>query len=235
MCAARPLATAAAAAAPRVVTEDLGKILERAICFLYDTPYDGHYRYSEAAAQALVPRIAKLKDHFPACTHTAKGGGLYDYSTAAGQHLSAKTTKRGGKVAPQHVGQAKPAAFCERLALPPMEIPALKAYLQERPAEILPKLEDFTWSCPTIYYNKATDKVLYIVRRSPLPWAAQPPAAYTWTRPAATWTNSSTLKINGRSILEVQFHTASRTNMAVRWCFEAVLAAFPECFEIHEL
>jgi hypothetical protein len=230
------MASALRTTAPRVLTEDLGKIFEMAICLLYETPYDGLYRYSMESAQQLKARVARLKDHFPACQHTAKGGGVYDFTAATpggpAAHLSAKTTKKDGKIAPQLVGQAQPAAFCERLGLPPMESPALKIYIQEHIAEILPKLEENTFSCPTVYYNKKTNRLAYIVRKEPILWAAQ---SFSWTRAAADWTNSSTLKVNGTSILEIQFHTASRTNMAVRWCFEKLLATFAGNFEIHEL
>jgi hypothetical protein len=224
-----------AAPKPPVRTEDLGKIFEMAICLLYNTPYDGHYRYDLAPAQTLVPKLQRLKELFPACTHTAKGGGVYDYTAVADttQHLSAKTTKRGGKIAPQLVGQAQPAAFCERLGLPQMEVPALKTYIQENlAAKILPVLERNTFSCPTIYYNENTGRLAYVIQKSPIDWSKP---VYTWTRPAASWTNSCTFKADGVSILEVQFHSSSRTNMAVRWCYENVLRAFAPNFAVTEL
>ena len=217
-----------------VKTEDLGKIFEMAICLLYNTPYDGKYRYDLASAQALVPKLTKLKDHFPACKHTAKAGAVYDFTATAdpSQHLSAKTTKHGGKIAPQLVGQAQPAAFCERLGLPAMEVADLKPYIQKNLTTILPKLEENTFSCPTVYYNQKTGRLCVVVQKERINWAA---VTFTWTRDAAAWTNSCTFKANGVSILEVQFHTKSRTNMAVRWCFESLLAAFKDNFTVTEL
>ncbi len=216
-------------------TEDLGKIFEMAICLLYETPYDGNYRYDLASAEALKSKLERLKTLFPACRHTAKGGARYDFTVLddEARHLSAKTTKRGGKVAPQHVGQAKPEAFCERLGLPQMDVAALKVYLQANlAAQILPPLEANTFACPTVYYNKASGRLAYVVQKAPIDWSKP---TYTWTRPAATWTNSCTFKADGVSILEIQFHTKSRTNMAVRWCYENVLALFKDNFEITEL
>lgn len=218
----------------RVITEDLGKIFEMAICQLYGTVYDGHYRYSLESATKLQTRLAKLPTICPSLVHTAKGGGIYDFTgiTDPTFHLSAKTTKRDGKIAPQFVGQAQPAAFCQRIGIPEMPVPELKRYIQENIPTILPHLETNTFSCPIIYYNQNTNRCCYIKQKTPIDWTTQ---KYSWTKSHETWTNSSTLKIGKTSILEIQFHTASRTNMAVRWCFEKLLSNFSEHFEITEI
>jgi hypothetical protein len=223
-----------AALVPRVVTEDLGKIFEKAICLLYGTAYDGHYRYSLDSATQLQTRLARLPTLCPALTHTAKGGGVYDFTGLHDStfHLSAKTTKRDGKIAPQLVGQAQPAAFCQRVGIPEMSVPELKCYIQEHITTILPILERNTFSCPTLYYNQASNRCCYIKQKAPIDWASQ---AFVWTKPHAVWANSSTLKIGSTGILEVQFHSASRSNMAVRWCFEKLLSTFAANFEIVEL
>ena len=212
-----------------VKTEDTGKIFERAIYLAYNIPYDGKYKYGLEEPSRLAPRLARLTELFPPCTHTAKRGARYDYTAVADTaiHLSAKTTKKDGKVAPQVVGQAQPAKFCETLGLPVMTVPELKKYIQEHIKEILPMLCEYTLACPNIYYNKTTDTIRYITLISTIPWGDY---TYTWTCAAEAWGNSSTCKIRvgdrDVSLLEVQFHSASRTNMAVRWCFEEFLTVF---------
>lgn len=212
-----------------VRTEDTGKIFERAICLAYDIPYDGKYKYGLEEPSRLAPRLAPLTELFPPCTHTAKRGARYDYTAVADTalHLSAKTSKKDGKVAPQVVGQAQPKAFCETLGLPWSSVPDLKKYIQEHIKEILPMLCEYTLACPNIYYNKRTDTIRFITLASAIPWADY---TYTWTCAADAWRNSSTCKIRvgdrDVALLEVQFHSASRTNMAVRWCFEEFLTVF---------
>lgn len=100
------------------------------------------------------------------------------------------------------------------------------------------------------------DSLIQIFANSPIDWSA---FRYTWTCDWATWNNSSCVKIavatsnqgshnidsshilsneNGGktvSLMEFQFHTKSRTNMAVRWCFEELLSVFGEHFTIENL
>jgi hypothetical protein len=210
-------------------TEDLGKTFEMGICLLYNTPYDGKYKYSMTEAEAFRDRLQPLKALFPECKHTAKGGALYDFTSEdATKHLSAKTTKGDCKIAPQYIGQATPHTFCERIGIPKMSDTELKQHIQENITTILPHLEKYTFSSPIIYYNKKTDVIQYITRESAIPWST---FTYSWTKPWSEWSNSSTLSIETPgtkkvSILEIQFHT-KRSNMAIRWCFEKLLAQFP--------
>jgi hypothetical protein len=78
-------------------TEDTGKIFEMAICLAYNIPYDGNYKYGMEEPERLKHRLSKLLELFPMCSHTAKRGSRYDYTsdTDANKHLSAKTTKKG--------------------------------------------------------------------------------------------------------------------------------------------
>ncbi len=218
-----------------VKTEDLGKIFEMAICLTYDIPYVGKFKYSMNEARWIQKRLYKLPLLFPKCVHTAEKGGRYDF-TAEGDvplYLSAKTTKGDCKIAPQYIGQAQPSAFCERVGIPLMDVPDLKRYIQEHITEILPFAEQYTFSCPTLYYNKKTDMVWYITQKEAIPWSD---FNYKWTCGWESWNNSSTLKVNkygeDTPIMEFQFHTKSRSNMAVRWCFEKLFDVFGAYFDI---
>ena len=68
-----------------ILTEDLGKMFEMAICLAFNTQYDGKYKYGMELPTALAPRLAKLTELFPACTHTAttgSGEGLHSTEDA---------------------------------------------------------------------------------------------------------------------------------------------------------
>ena len=222
------------ASCPTLKTEDTGKILERAVCFALGIPYNGVYKYSVDEAQQLAERLQALKEHFPSTyTHTAKGGAPYDFTSTEipTSYLSCKSNKSGQKVAPHSVGQAQPEEFCKRLEIPYTDIPTLKADLQKTDItlKLLPQLERHTFDAEIIYYHKKDNTLQLIKQTSPITWEGRD---YSWTRAAADWNNSSTLKADKISLLEVQFHQKNRTNMAVRWNFKNVLKTFPKCFRI---
>jgi hypothetical protein len=207
-------------------TEDLGKIFEMAVCLVYDIPYIGKYKYGMEEPNKLVPRISDLKTLFPPCSHTAKRGARYDFTSDDG-HLSAKTTKGSAKIAPQVIGQSQPKKFCEIIGINFSGITDLKKYIQLHVQTILSTLVDFTFDCPIVYYNAKKDLIKFINLAVPIDWGAH---KYSWSCDWSEWNNSSTVKIdvNGVAVplVEFQFHSRSRTNMAIRWCFENFLEAF---------
>jgi hypothetical protein len=250
-----------------LLTEDTGKILEKAICDVYGTPYDGPFIYSQEEVDKLIPRVSNLKTEnlFPQCHHTASNGARYDFASDDGsQNLSAKSNKKkGGKVAPQVIGQPSAEKFCQVIGIQdPATIaalasspPQLKQYIQEHIAAILPIMWEYTFSCPIVYYVANTGDIRFITETqttttptpaptpAPIDWSSY---AYTWTRTHDKWENSTTLKISPSSpssqpnekpvsIAEFQFHTKSRTNLAIRWNFEAILKLFQSRFTIVEL
>ena len=104
----------------KVQTEDLGKIFEMGLCLLYNIDYDGKYKYSMEEAHQIKDRIAKLLEVYPhQLVHTAKNGARYDFTGLEDQtvRLSAKTTKKDGKIAPQVVGQPSKKKFCEHFGV----------------------------------------------------------------------------------------------------------------------
>jgi hypothetical protein len=234
---------------PTLLTEDTGKILEKAICDSYGIPFKGPFKYSQTAVDALIPRVSKLKTDnlFPHCHHTAESGARYDFTSEDGtQYLSAKSNKiKGTKVAPQVIGQPSSTKFCQLLGIDPTIAALLvsspqefKKYIQENIATILPIMWEYTFSCPIIYYRERGNRIQFIRETHPAPidWSSY---TYTWTQPHDKWNSSATLKISHQnekpvSIAEFQFHT-NRNNHANRWDFPAILKLFHTRFTIVEL
>jgi hypothetical protein len=231
----------------KVITEDTGKMFEMAICLAYGIKYDGKYKYDMKLPNQLQSRLAKLPSLFPQCAHSAKLGSRYDFTAVDDptQHLSTKTIKKGcAKVAPQVIGQAQPSKFCEELDIPFTGVEDLKKYIQENIVSILPHLVSHTFDCPNLYYHQERDKILFIQMVKDIVWSKM---MYEWTKVADDWNNSSTLKIKVPqpeaeaspkgfvALVEFQFHTTSRTNMAVRWCYDNVLDIFRDNFSVVEL
>ena len=89
-----------------------------------------------------------------------------------------------------------------------------------------------------MYYHQEKDTIRYITLEKEIQWSNY---RYEWTRSWEEWNNSATLKIQKEQaapfvpILEVQFHTKSRTNMAVRWYYDNFLSFFQEHLSILSL
>lgn len=246
-------------------TEDTGKIFEKAICDAYGIPYDGPFQYSQAEVDKLTPRLKRLvtDNLFPLCKHTASKGARYDFTAVMTEedsskvlHLSAKSNKKkGGKVAPQVVGQATPQKFWEEFlqfsnssndSSPPVPDPAtMKKYIQENITAIMPMLWRYTFDSPIVYYVRDTDQIRFIASVSHAPdWSS---FQYSWSRHYDKWTNSTSLRVvvspecgggsggKEETIMEFQFHTKSRQNMAIRWCIDKVLTLFAGHFKVTEL
>ncbi len=223
----------------KLETEDTGKKFEMSICLAYGIPYDGKFKYSMDDSEKLKHRLSKLVELFPMCTHTAKKGARYDFTSLVDEkvHLSAKSSKKfKAKVAPQVIGQAQPTKFCEILEIPYTTIPVLKKYIQKNILSILPILVSYTFDCAIIYYIEKLSLLKFIRLIKPIDWNLY---TYEWTRSWDCWKNGSTLKIikNGekKSLLEFQFHSASRTNMAVRWYFDKFLDIFKDHLSITDM
>ena len=141
-----------------------------------------------------------------------------------------------GKVAPQVIGQSHPKKFCEIIEIEYTTNIELKKYIQTDIKTILPILVNYTFDCPTIYYNWEKNSIRFIKLISPIEWNN---FEFKWTNKWDMWNNSSTLKIlvdnKEYSLLEFQFHTKSRQNMAIRWVYENFLTIFKDKLYIVEL
>jgi hypothetical protein len=178
--------------------------------------------------EKLKHRLNKLNELYPIREHTAQKGNRYDFTGDESKRLSAKSTKKGlGKVAPQVIGQSQPKKFCEIIGIEYTNIQDLKQYIQNNIKYILPILVEYTFDCPNIYYNQEKNTIRFIKLVNSINWDNY---TFKWTCSWDKWRNSTTLKIildnNECALLEVQFHTKSRTNMAIRWVYENFLTIF---------
>ena len=218
-------------------TEDLGKIFEMAICLLYETPFDGKYKYSMEESNVIKTRIQPLKTAFPyKIKHTAKNGSQYDFRGQDDEtiKLSAKTTKKDGKVCPQVIGQPSKKKFCEffniELSVSLLEI---KEYIISNISNMLNIYFDLTFDCPIIYYNKKSNVLQLIKLTEKIDWS-QYLIEFSHIKKNKQWNESSTISINNTSIGEFQLHK-HRDCIKFRWCFEKLLKHFVKSFTIINL
>lgn len=233
----------------KVVTEDLGKIFERAICYALGIEYDGVYKYSEERAKDLSKLLSRLRELYsPTCIHTAKKGSPHDFTSdipgKPTKYLSAKTVKKtvkktgrsslsNNKVAPQVIGQPSIPKLAEYLGCEKTE-DAIRNFIITDPKGVLRLMEQYTFCYDIVYYNEKSGIIRYIKSVSNIPWES---LEITFTQDWRTSGKNSTniqIEYDGKkqTIAEIQIHTRSRKNMALRWEFEKVLEMFSECFDI---
>jgi len=217
----------------KIQTESVAYGFEMGVCNAVPTDYVGSYKFGMDIPNKLVDRLSKVHDinpDFGQLQHTANNGARYDFTHCTDKtiHLSVKSTKKGvGKVAPQVIGQCQPKRFCDIMEIEYTTTSDLKKYIQDDIVKIIPILVGYTFDCPTIYYNDEKNTIRYITLNTPIEWNKY---KFKWTRDWTSWKNSSTLKIiikeKEYALLEFQFHTKSRTNMAIRWFYENFLTLF---------
>ena len=219
----------------KLMTEDTGKVFEKAICLKYGIEYKGNYKYGDERALEIQHLLTSLPEMFPSCSHTAEKGSQHDFTAVdKSKHLSAKTCKRGtGKVAPQQFGQCSVQKLWNKMEWEDCEIEDRKRMIQENIKLLLPLFERFTFDCDVIYYHEKRKEVRYIKSLGLIDWEKE---EFKWTKSWDKWNNSSTLKVKRGdkyvSVLEMQFHKNGRSNMCNRWAFERLLEAFPDNFQI---
>lgn len=220
---------------PKVLTEDLGKIFEKGVCLLYGIEYDGKYKYSVEEAQKITDRIVKLKDVFPHnIRHSAKNGSQYDFTGAEDEEirLSAKTTKKDGKVCPQVIGQPSKKKFCDFFGLnPDQNLEQIKQYIEGgNVAQMLAIYFKTTFDCPIVYYNKKKNLLLFVKTLVEIDWSACV-IEFSHIKKNKIWGESSTISINNVTIGEFQVHN-HRDCIKFRWAFENLIEMFKNHFEI---
>ena len=219
-----------------VRTEDTGKEFEMAICHAKEINYDGKYKYSMDLAHKLNTRLSEALKDITEITHIASRGSPNDFliSHNVPEFLSAKTTKKGGKIAPQVIGQATPHKLCAYLCIDYSSNSNLKTYIYDNYLQLLKIMEHFTFhNKKLIYYNNYTDTLQTIIKTQDINWNE---FMYTWTRSRRSWNNSNTLKVSYENkyvaLCEVQFHSRSRNNVVLRWSFDNLLKIMHKNFEV---
>lgn len=156
-------------------TEDLGKKFEMAICILYGTPFEGKYKYSIEEAEQLKIRLEPLIEAFPhPLRHTAKNGSQYDFTGAEDESikLSAKTTKKDGKVCPQVIGQPSRKKFCNFFSIDEsLDLTAIKAHIESNVDDMMEIYFDHTFDCPIVYYNQNKNVLQLVKLKKNIDWS----------------------------------------------------------------
>lgn len=222
----------------KVLTEDLGKIFEMAICLLYGIEYDGKYKYSLEEANIIKEKLYELKNVFPfKLKHIAKNGNKYDFVSTDNDniYLSAKTTKKDAKVCPQVIGQPSKKKFCEFFNLDlTLDLEQIKHYIEVNVKKLLEIYCLNTFDCPVVYYNKHKNLFLFVKLIKDINWTNFN-ITFSHIVKDKKWNESTSIIINDNiTIGEFQVHN-HRDCIKFRWTFEKLLDLFKDNFEIIKL
>jgi hypothetical protein len=221
----------------KVLTEDLGKIFEMAICLLYEIEYDGKYKYSLEEANYIKDKLYKLKNIFPCkLKHIAKNGNKYDFMSINENnvYLSAKTTKKNTKVCPQVIGQPSKKRFCDFFGIDVLyNLDQIKDYIKTNIKTLLEIYTLHTFDCPILYYNKNKNMILFVKMKEYINWKNYN-ILFSHIVKNKKWNESSCIIINKMTIGEFQIHN-HRDCIKFRWSFEKLLDLFKDNFDITNL
>lgn len=240
----------------KVLTEDLGKIFEKAICLLYEIEYNGKYKYSLDDAIKLKEKIGKLKAIYPdKLKHIAKNGNQCDFMIIKDtntntnndeiKYLSAKTTKKNNKVCPQVIGQVSKKKFCEYFKIEnatTYTLENIKTYIENNIIDLLIQYSNTTFDCPIIYYNQHKNTLQIIKLKTPIEWENYK-IQFSHNIKNKKWNESSYISLannttssitSNTGIGEFQIHN-HRDCIKFRWSFNKLLSQFDSHFEIIHL
>lgn len=214
--------------------EDLGKVFEKSICLLYDIDFIGNYKYSLENAIKLKDKICNFKYIYPYnLKHIANKNNRYDFINDNDNYLSAKTTKKDGKICPQKIGQTTRKKFCEYLELEYKNVEEIKIYITNNTSFLLEKYFETTFDCSIIYYNQHKNLLLFIKKIENINWNIYD-IKFSHIIKNKTWNESSSISINNINIGEFQIHK-NRDCIKFRWYLEKMLKLFDYIFEIIEI
>ena len=190
---------------PKLQTEDTGKILERALCYALQTPFNGNFKYSEEKATSLAAKLAPLKSTLTGYKHTGDHNNLYDFMKSPEEHLSVKSVKHKSswKICPQIIGQTTKKKFCERFAVattPTTQSPqttpeqSIKTYIENNTIALLEAYVSTTFHSPVLFYCEDTQEILLISLTTPINWSSHN-LEFLHKKKNKPWNESTTLKI----------------------------------------
>ena len=214
-------------------TEDTGKIAEKAICDLIETPFGGTFKYAQEDVDEMTIRLGPMYETLAGYVHTGNVDNVYDFKRGE-KGLSVKTNKHDTdwKVCPQRIGQTTKKRFCAYFELPTTDVDSIKTFLTTQTIRALTAYAVNTFHCDILYYNKGSDQVLLIE-----PIAAMSFEGHTLTfshiEKQKAWNESTTLYIDGKPLGEFQIHT-HRDGVKFRFQLKTVLDIFKDCFRVTE-
>lgn len=228
---------------PKIKTEDTGLTFEYALCMYYGIPYDGEFKYDISKAEKIANKLKNSKIQLKNITgtnmiHTAAKQARYDFTSNDRQikfHAKSAKKKTNQKQAPEVIGQASMKALISLLDVPiTYNRTQLKSWIMEKIDEYIIKQYNFLFNVPICYFIEDLYECYWI---TPVKKLNIEKKNITFTRNLENWNNSNTVKYNGISIVEIQFHSSQRVNIVTRFNFNktGIFAAFPEHFHIEKL
>jgi hypothetical protein len=217
-----------------MINEALGIIFEKAICMLYEINFKGNFKYSMVSASKIKEKIVRFKEIIPyTLNHISANKNKYDFSYTDNNgvinYLSAKTSKKQGKICPQVIGQLSKNKFCEIFNVST----TIKDFIENSVNLLLKAYSTNTFNCPVIYYNEHKNKCIFIKIKDEIIWTEYL-ITFSHKNKNKKWNESSSIIIKNKTIGEFQIHK-NRNCVKFRWHLENLLILFHSYFTIIEI
>lgn len=232
----------------KIKTEDTGLVFEYALCIYYNVPYDGKFKYEIPKAEEIANTLKYSKFQLYNFTgtdmiHTAAKQARYDFTSKDGKFkFHAKTAKRiaNQKQAAEVIGQGSMKTLINHFNLPiTFNRSQFKSWIMENIDTYITEQYNFLFNEPICYFVEDVYECYWI---TPIKKINVEKKNITFTKKLENWDNSNTIKYNGISIAEIQFHSSDRVNIVTRFNFNTnslnktgIFVAFQEYFDIKKL
>lgn len=217
----------------------MGKKFEMMICKFRGIVYDGQYKYGFDNVDIIISLLHNLNDAIPfELKHIAKNGNEYDFeiinddNKSKYKYLSAKTTKKDGRVCPQVIGQPSKKKFCDFFGIDlSSDLEQIKNYIVTNVKTLLDEYMKKTFNnCYVLYYNEYKNIMLVVTLEESINWTNYN-ILFSHNIKNKKWNESSCIKINDITIGEFQIHK-HRDCIKFRWQFEKLLKLFNNNFKV---
>lgn len=192
---------------PKKTTESYGMGVERVICSIYRIDNSIPIIRCDNIAIKIRKEIETAFESkgIRPVKHLGYLNGSTDFILDTGQKLSVKTNTNGSKVCPQNIGQTTPKRFVEYFDLNSSEKGYLKEWIVKNPVRLFREYFKNLFSCDYLLWVNANGDVV-LFKSSNLKYQKIFTNQFSFTRTGEKWKESSTLKLDGTSIGEFQFH-----------------------------
>ena len=208
-------------------TEELGILVEKAMCNIMNTPFNTKRRYNHLPKNVFNDINETIGDMLRSTTMTHVGNlnMKYDFINDNKKTFSVKTIMSGNKVCPQNIGQCSFKSFNLKTGLDLSSKVDFKMYFMKNKEIMLQKYLDNCFCCDTMIIYKFESGLIYIINNENKSEFVKN-LEFTTSRELDDWNESNTVYVKCNelrlSLGEIQIHN-NRDCIKFRFNIDSVI------------